>query len=62
MDQIKLYVKYDKVYPYLPLAVADSKSELARMLGVSLNTVVSSFSHGLETFKEIVIDEKEHVY
>lgn len=55
-------MKYDKVYPYLPLAVADSKSELARMLGVSLNTVVSSFSHGLETFKEIVIDEKEHVY
>lgn len=49
----KLYVKYANEYPYLPLAVADSKAELAMILGVSRNTVESSFSHGLNTFKEV---------
>lgn len=55
----KVYVKYSAKYPYLPVAVADSKAELAEMLGVSRNNVDTSFSHKIKTFKEVYIGRGE---
>ena len=53
----KVYVKYDSKPPYLPVAVADSKRELAEILGVSRNVVYSSFSHKRSTYVEVTIYE-----
>ena len=52
---MKVYVKYDKKEPHLPVAVADSKKELAEQLGISLHNVLSSFYHGRSTFAEVDI-------
>lgn len=52
-----LYVKYDRKPPYLPVAVADSKKELAQMLGVTFHSVLSSYYHKRSTFVEIEIEE-----
>lgn len=54
-----LYIKYSKDPPGLPEAVAESKSELARLLGVSINSVISSYSHGRSTFVEVEVEEDE---
>lgn len=56
MDE-KLFVKYDNKPPYLPIAVADSKAELARMLNIRTNVVSSAFSHKQSTYKVIKIDD-----
>lgn len=56
---MKLYVKYSAKYPYLPEAVADSKSELARMIGISINVVISSFYHGRSTYVEVEVEDGE---
>lgn len=56
---MKLYVKYSAKYPYLPEAVADSKSELARMIGTTLNVVISSFYHGRSTYVEVEVEDGE---
>lgn len=40
-----LYMLITKDELELPLAVADSPSELSRMIGVSSNTIKSSISH-----------------
>jgi hypothetical protein len=53
-----VYVKYDRAKPHLPVAIADTKEELAKMIGMSLNTVRSSFSHGIGSFAEVEIDER----
>lgn len=50
-----IYVKYDDKPPFLPIAVADSISELAEILGVSRNVVSSSFSHKRSTYKKVSI-------
>lgn len=55
---MKLFVKYSNKPPYLPEAVADSKSELARMLGTTLNCVDSSYTHGRSTYA-VIEDEEE---
>lgn len=52
----KVYVKYDSHYPNLPVAVADSKRELASMLGISKQSVFSAFSHNRGTFAEVEIE------
>jgi len=52
-----VYVKYSNEYPYLPLAVADSKIELARMLGLTINVVASSLNHGYRTYAAVEIDD-----
>lgn len=52
-EPLTLYVKYDSKYPYLPIAVADTKKELAQMLGVDESVVYSSFSHHRSTYKEV---------
>lgn len=59
---MKLYVKYSAKYPYLPEAVADSKSELARMIGTTLNVVMSSFYHGRNTYVEVEVKDDEEIY
>lgn len=51
-----VYVKYDRCKPHLPIAIADTKEELAKMVGMSLNTVRSSLSHGIGSFAEVEID------
>jgi hypothetical protein len=53
-----VYVKYDRAKPHLPVAIADTKEELAKMVGMSLNTVRSSLSHGIGSFAEVEIDER----
>lgn len=54
-----VYVKYDRCKPHLPVAIADTKEELAKMVGMSLNTVRSSLSHGVGSFAEVEIGELE---
>lgn len=54
-----VYVKYDRAKPHLPVAIADTKEELAKMVGMSLNTVRSSLSHGIGSFAEVEIDGVE---
>jgi hypothetical protein len=54
-----VYVKYDRCKPHLPVAIADTKEELAKMIGMSLNTVRSSLSHGIGSFAEVEIGELE---
>lgn len=51
-----LYVKYDKKPPHLPVAVADSKKELAQILGISFDCVASSYSHKRRTFQEVDVE------
>lgn len=51
-----VYLKYDRCKPHLPIAIADTKEELAKMVGMSLNTVRSSLSHGIGSFAEVEID------
>ena len=53
MKSKKLYVKYENAEPHLPEAVADSKVNLARMLGKDPNVVYSAFSHGHSTYAEV---------
>ena len=55
---MKLYVKYDRYKPHLPIAVADTKEELAKMVGMNLNTVRSSLSQGRGSFAEVEIDDE----
>ena len=54
-----VYVKYDRCKPHLPIAIADTKEELAKMIGMSLNTVRSSLSHGVGSFAEVEIGDLE---
>ena len=54
-----VYVKYDRAKPHLPVAIADTKEELAKMVGMSLNTVRSSLSHGVGSFAEVEIGDLE---
>ena len=42
---MKLYLKVTKDKYELPLAVADSPRELAKMIGVSPDTIFSALSH-----------------
>lgn len=55
-----VYVKYDKKPPHLPVAVADSKKELAEMVGTSLHSILSSFYHGRSTFAEVEIEPETY--
>lgn len=54
-----VYIRYDKEPPYLPIAIADSKEELAEILGMTVNCVRSSFSHGLRCFAAVDVGELE---
>ena len=52
---MKVYVKYAAKYPYLPVAVADTKKELAEMVGTNVHVVLSSLYHGRSTYAEVDI-------
>lgn len=55
-----LFVKTTADKYRLPVAVADSKRELAKMLGVSVDSVMSSYSHKISTFLMVEVeDDKE---
>lgn len=54
-----VFIRYDKEPPYLPIAIADSKEELADILGMTVNCVRSSFSHGLACFAAVEVGEIE---
>lgn len=54
-----VYVKYDRKPPHLPVAIADSAIELAKILGTSAAVIYSSISHGHETYWKIKIDDPE---
>ena len=54
-----VYVKYDRQKPHLPVAIADTKEELAAMVGMSLNTIRSSLSHGVDTVVAIDLGDME---
>lgn len=56
---MKVYVKYSNKPPYLPVAVADSKAELAKMLGVRLNNVICAFHKKTKTYQEVEIPDDE---
>lgn len=59
----KVFIKYDRKPPYLPVAIGDTKSDLARALGVSPDVVMSAYSHKQSTYWEVEIeDEEENVY
>ena len=55
---MKVCIKYDRHPPFLPVAVADSRSELAKMLGVRRNVVDSAFSHHNSTYFEMEFEEE----
>ena len=56
---MKVYIKYDRAKPHLPVAIADTKEELAKMVGMSLNTIRSSLSHGVETVVAVDLGDME---
>ena len=54
-----LYMKSTNDNLDLPIAVADSCAELARMLGLSLNSVYSMISKEISGFHKIEVEDKE---
>lgn len=52
-----LFVKTTADKYRLPIAVADSKKELAEQLGVSLNVVKTSYSRHISTYYVVEVDE-----
>ena len=62
MGKIKtLYLKTTKDDLELPIAVADTGEELARMLGVTKSNVFSSIAHGHKGWHRIILDEEENI-
>lgn len=56
---MKVYVKYNAKPPYLPVALGDTKRELAQLLGVTANTVYSAYSHKRSTYQVVEIEEDD---
>lgn len=54
-----LYMKCTTDRYEFPIAVADSCAELARMLGLSLNSVYSMISKEISGFHKIEVEDKE---
>ncbi len=60
---MKLYIKVTSDEYELPIAVADSKSELAKMVGVSTKTVRGALyaakkRGGTSTYKEVEVEDE----
>ena len=53
---VKLYVRSTGDRLDLPLAVADSAAELARMLGTTEGSVMSSISHGHKGWERVEVE------
>ena len=56
---MKLYMYTTLDLYELPVAVAETKRELAEMLGRSVNSVQSCFSHKNRGYYEVEIDDDE---
>ena len=54
-----VYVKYSTDPPYLPLAVADSKAQLAKILGMRITSVYTMFSRKNKAYKEVEIEDED---
>ena len=54
-----LYMKSTNDNLDLPIAVADSCAELARMLGLSLNSVYSMISKEISGYHKIEVEDQE---
>ena len=57
--RMKVYVKYSTDPPYLPLAVADSKPQLAKILGMRTTSVYTMFSRKNKAYKEVEIEDED---
>lgn len=57
MARVKVYIKYENKYPFLPEAIAYSQRELAKLLGKSLNTVASAISRKQDNYAVIEIED-----
>lgn len=54
-----VYMKVTRDEYRLPLAVADSASEMARLQGTTRNAVYSSVSHGWGSYIKVEVDDDE---
>jgi hypothetical protein len=54
-----VYVKYSTDPPYLPLAVADSKAQLAFMLGMRVTSVYSMYSKKNKAYRIVEIEDED---
>jgi hypothetical protein len=54
-----VYVKYSTDPPYLPLAVADSKAQLAFMLGMRVTSVYTMFSRKNKAYRIVEIEDED---
>lgn len=50
------YIKVTNDKYRLPIAIADSAGELARLVGATKNTVLSSISHGTGTYEKVELE------
>lgn len=57
MDKLKLYLRVTDDQYELPVAVAESPTELARMLGIRQNNVTSSISHKVKTYCVVEVED-----
>ena len=55
----KMYMKVTADKYRLPIAVADTKKELAKLLGVPLVDVSSSFCHHIGTYIVVDVPDEE---
>ena len=54
---MRLYIRYENAYPYLPIAIGCSVQELSEQTGASINTIRSAISHKAKTFAVVEIEE-----
>lgn len=53
----KVIVKYSKEYPYLPVAVGDSRHDLARILSLTPSAVSRGLQRNTDVYIEVDISE-----
>jgi len=56
---MKLYMRVTSDKYELPLAVAESKRELAKIQGLTPNAVYSAYSLGSKTYLIVEVDDEE---
>lgn len=54
-----LYMMLSRDEYELPVAVAESSKELSMMTGYSVNTILSSISHGYKRFVRINVEDDD---
>lgn len=58
-DVVVVWMKVTKDKYELPVAVAESSVELARIVNTTPNSIRSSICHGYGTYVKVVIDDEE---